>query len=279
MKYPELNKLREIKVDSSIEEIIQAFKDIKSFYCNFAIVPEKSYLFRTRLSNKKFVPKDSTELSYNPEKEYVGIGRANPKEYPAFYGCTHPYFSKEEQIVAINLAIKEGSGIFRKSELYNDYEVGCLSRWTLTKPLKCIAFLNHDYGSNANELILKHKDDFKKDIYKNSPSPEKDWEIHRIIAENFAKEFKDDDPNKFRFTSLLAKNYYENGYDGIIFPSVIGNAEGLNIAIKPSAADSLKLEYVAQIVNIKKNGFFNTIYVKQAENIKENKIENWENAK
>ena len=189
MKYPELNKLRAIKDDSSIEEIIQAFKDIKSVYCNFPTVPEKSYLFRTRLGDKKLEPKDSSELSYNPNKEYVGIGRANPKKYPVFYGCTHPYFSREEQTTAINLALREGSGIFRTPKLVNEYEIGCFSRWTTTKPLRCIAFFNHDYGENANELILKYKEDFRKDIFENSPLPERDWEIHKIIASYFAKEF------------------------------------------------------------------------------------------
>lgn len=272
--YKHIPNLGILNNQSSKDEVIQAFKEIKSFYRNFATVPEESYIFRARLGNTELIPNYHSELSYPPSPS---IGRANPKGVPVFYGCTNPDFSRSIQGHAMEIAIKETSELYRNPTNQNNIELGCVSRWRLTKPLKLFPMFNYDFGEQTNKIVMDAKNEFNKNLKSLSPNPERDIEINHWLSTLFAYRFKKVDTYKYQITSMLAKNFMDKDHDGILYPTVQGNGTAINIALKPSAADSLRLEYVARISIFKKINQINKVFLQQSQNIINGKILSWEN--
>lgn len=272
--YKHIPNLGILNNQSSKEDIIQAFKKIKSFYRNFATVLPETYIFRARLGKCELIPKQHSELSYNPN---ASIGRANPKGVPVFYGCTHPDFSRPNQGHAMEIAIKETSEIYRNPVIKNDIELGCVSRWRLTKPLKLFPMFNYDFGDQTDPIVITTKNQFNENIRSLSPNPERDIEINHWLSALFADQFKNDYEHKYQITSMLAKNFMDKDHDGIMYPTVQGEGTAINIALKQSAADTLRLEYVARISIFKKFNQINKVFLQQSEDIMNGKILSWKN--
>lgn len=272
--YKHIPNLGILNNQSSKEDVIQAFKQIKSFYRNFATLLPETYIFRARLGKSELIPEYHAELSYN---QNPSIGRANPKGTPVFYGCTNPDFSKPIQGHAMEIAIQETSELYRNPTNKNDIELGCVSRWRLTKPLRLFPMFNYDFGNQTDQIVIDAKNEFNRNLMSLSPNPERDIEINHWLSTLFAFRFKKDDKYKYQITSMLAKNFMDKDHDGIMYPTVQGNGTAINIALKPSAADTLRLEYVARISIFKKMSQINKVFLQQSQNIVNGKILSWEN--
>jgi len=274
INYRHIPNLGILNNQSSKEEVLQALNKFKSFYRNYANVLPETYIFRARLGKSELVPNSFSELSYNPNPS---IGRANPAEFPVFYGCTHPEFSKPIQMHTMEVAIRETSHLYRNPTIRNDIELGCVSRWRLTKQLKLFPMFNYDFGEQTDEMIVNTKNLFNENLRNLSPNPERDIEIIHWLSSLFAHRFNENDNSKYQITSMLAKNFFMENHDGIMYPTVQGSGTAINIALKASAADSLRLEYVARIAVFKKFNQINKLFLQQSQDIIDGEILSWYN--
>lgn len=159
-QYKHVPELENLNNYSEKQRIKDAFNNLKSFYRNTLTLKPEVYVFRSRIGKSELDPKSYSELSYNPFKENIGIGRANPKGHQVFYGNTHLDFSEETQAKSMFTSIKETSNIFRSSSKMNAYELGCLSRWRLTKELKVFTMFNYNFGKSTDSLIVDYRNQF-----------------------------------------------------------------------------------------------------------------------
>ena len=253
MKYKYAIELNELSVNSELDDVIEVFKKFKSFYRNTMIMSENLYLFRSRLEDEEFPIIDKQELSYIGDSSKVKMGRANAEKEQVFYGATNLTLAKIDQDAAAQTAILEGSKK-RREENENDFvEYGYLSRWKTTKSLKLFSFLNFDFGSNAHPKILESKHQVIDNLKNMSKSPNRDIEINHWIASIFAYDFKLNDKNQYKISSLLSHNMMKT-HDGILYPSVQTDGIALNFALNKAAADTLTLERIIKMENFRQNG-------------------------
>ena len=276
-QYTHINELGQLNSKSKKEAVVNAFRNIKSFYKNSHSIPAESYVFRARLGSSVLQPERYLDLSYNPNFDMIKIGRANPDKIPIFYGTTHPNFNKIDQTTAIKVAIMECSQLLRENNNENGIELGCVSRWRLTRELKLFSFFNYDFGVLTDPMIIDFNKQLNDQIMLNSGQPARDLEINRWIATIFAERFNSEDAHKYQISSMLANNFMSKGHDGIIYPTVQGEGTTINVALTAKAADTLKLEYVTQIANLKAKGLTRTFFTKQSAEIINGKILTWTN--
>lgn len=278
----------ELTEESSLEKIKEGIRSLGKFTSMDVTIPSENHgvkgcIFRSRLGSSKLIPQSEAEVFINPDFSKISKGRANPEKYPVFYGCSPPIISRPEQSLSMITAIKEGSKIYRQKNELNQFEQGCITRWELTKGLKLLAFVNHDFGGNTNPRIKNFKQFLKDRIWAlNISQEEKEerWEVNNLLAELFAKSYNKDDSyeNRYNISSYFTKCVLEKtDYDGILYPSVINDGSGINLALSYDAAKSLKLVYSATIVNYTKEGNFVVEFLQQTEDIKNGIISNYEN--
>lgn len=272
-KYNHINELGKLNNQSTKEDVLLAFKNIKSFYRNTILIDKGAYIYRTRFCNLETNAINSNELSYNRHKDKIEIGRCNPKGYQVFYGCTHKEFKKELQSKAQLTSILETSEFMPSKK--EEPQTGYLSRWRLTKELLAFQLFNFDFGSSTDPFIRLYKESGLKMIDEMSPIPERDKEINMWLATQFAEKFDIFDTKKYEITSMMSIFFLENNCDAIIYPTVQGNGVTLNVALNAKAADTLQLEYVTKFeINIK-NDIRETKFLQDTSKIVNGNIQGW----
>lgn len=260
---------------SSIEEIKKGIESLGEFKIPKYTIPIKTYFFRSRLGQKIFIAKYENEVSINPNTDKISKGRANPQGYPVFYGCTNGDTSTQTQWETLNLALVEGSSIYRRKGKEEMMEQGCVTRWSLTQEVELGGFMNFDFGGGQNLFSKSLKERFKLELDKISNKPDEDWHINNLVAEKFAQIYQSEEGEKYNITSAFSEHILNSGYDGIAYPSVLGKGSGINVALSFDATKFLKLEYCALVKNFMENGEFSSIVLKETTDIKNGMIKNY----
>ena len=166
-------------------------------------------------------------LSFRNDLENITeFGRANKPNQSIFYSAdVRP------------TAISETNNAFR-GENYKDIDEISIttSHWESIKDLKFTLFIGNKNAQEKNELVRKFSidiDTFTKELFKNDS--EKVLEVLNFISDEFAYN-TNGNSNYYKISCAFAQFAYETS-DGIIYPSLQRQFEGLNFAIKP---DSVK---------------------------------------
>lgn len=221
-------------------EIRQAIKSFGNYYFAQFTIPKNTNLFRARLEENRWFPIIEADLSINPIEGNILIQRANPKGYPVFYCCSDPLDNYPERLIETT-AIQECSKLAKRNSTIIQFEYGYVSKWKVREPLKMAAFINHNFGNKTNKGVLIYNYEFNKMIYNKFKNHKDSWEKNCFISEQFAKVYKEDDPNKYKITSIYSQILMEGKFDGVIYPSVIRDGEGINIALSKKAMKKLNL--------------------------------------
>lgn len=172
-------------------------------------------------------------LSFRQDvKNIKEFGRANEPNQSIFY-CAD----------VRPTAISETSKAFR-GENYKDIDEISItsSHWESIKELKLTLIIGNKNAQEKNELINHFKidiEDFTKEIFQNDSV--KVFEILNFISDEFACNTMGN-TNYYKISCAFAQLAFESS-DGIVYPSLQRQFEGLNFAIKPDSVKE-KLRFI-----------------------------------
>lgn len=181
-----------------------------------------------------------TDLSYNP-KPSQSYGRCSIPESQIFYG-TLPNDKVNEATFqnALVSSVVEASGL-TKNGINNKIEKEAyilLGVWKIHRPLIVLPILN-----NLNHIA---KSPFLADAYKLHKSSidrfhRQQADDYNVINDFLSEEFSKgvNDSSEYKISALFSNtvmNY--DDFDGILYPSVAGEGDGLNFACKKDIIDS-----------------------------------------
>lgn len=187
------------------------------------------------------------EISYKPAVLNKHPQRATLPNQTAFYGTIcgigEPLFNNRK------IALTEASKLFRKGVAAQGVENYTISRWRTKGPLKLAVFVHEDIFTEAKDNeMLKQAKLFKA---KNTTFIDRPLQLdvyEKYVTQKFATPVVND--YDYIITATIADRLlYASEMDGVLYPSVqCDGCFGMNVAIKPEAADSkLLLEQVHEL--------------------------------
>jgi len=216
---------------ATINEIIK--NDIGAIVLPSKIFQHGLKLHRCRNNYNDEVFQTIDGLSFrNDLEEIVDFGRANEPKQSIFYSAdVRP------------TAISETNKAFR-GENYKDIEEISIttSHWESIADLKLTLIIGNKSAQEKNELIKRFSIDIDSLTAKLfGKESENIFEILNYISDEFAFN-TNENINLYKISCAFAQLAYKES-DGIIYPSIQRNLEGLNFAIKPDSVMK-KLRFV-----------------------------------
>ena len=271
-----MNKINNLQ-RPSIEETISCIKNIQSLnLIDTDIDVIKDRLFILFKGYVHITPKDPyrsiyrgvpwptkpnyiSDLSY-PKPEYVkSYGRVNRPNESIFYGST------SIQAIFHELKLKPGDKV-------------ALSKWQIQKPM----FLNNIGYTYKCFKKLRSKRNLPSWSAIKANDTNKD-EINIKVREYFSNEFTKNIPQGqeylYKVSIAIAEKHFRNNiFNGLLYPSIVMNAEADNIALKTNFVDEyLAIEKViyVKVIDIDKNNEYRYEVLTHAEEFTKSGEINW----
>lgn len=191
-------------------------------------------IIRTRPNEKGKIFRKLSDLSYPPE-DCARTDRASLKGKPMFYGSIFTHKSD-------GMTLPRGASLIETSEFFRNLEtVGrqllTQSVWINHRALKLASVpVSSNYQSPCEELKQMQKDFM-------ALAPQMGIESNteaQFLGDLFAKE---KEANTYNITAnfvdyLLNESEYRDYFDGVMYPSVPNEGEGMNVCIRKELIDS-----------------------------------------
>ena len=120
------------------------------------------------------------------------------------------------------------------------------SRWRVSKDINLVAIVSNKDFATKNTLLKELNCAYDKYL---NEFPEKKDRLNKIstfFAEEFSRKNIGPDYN-YLLSAIFTEVVVEQGYDGVVYPSVQASGLALNVAIKPETVDSsLRLDVVGE---------------------------------
>ncbi len=197
-------------------------------------------IFRARpnYDGERFYSK--CQLTYKPSHLNKSCQRASLPGMSMFYGSILPGNIVKGDLDNVRVAPTFEAVPWLRDKTTKGYGKITFTRWVVTNTLYLIAIVQHENFQNKNsyirELMGKYDEFLEKNIERKSDS----MILCNFLANEFAKEVNKND-YEYLITATFTKFLVDQGFDGVIYPSVKLEGAGLNIAITPQAAD-IKLQ-------------------------------------
>lgn len=238
-KQEALEKLKNLDLKySTKEEVSMLFSTLEDIPAVVITLPEESKIItRTRMGRGFYT---STELSYCPVSKCGNIQRATLPNETAFYGC----LADDEKHLENGriLGIYECSRLAQQGIKSIGREYITASQWEILRPLKVLSFINDKTfpeTNNRSKIINLFVKQYKSGHVNDSPL------IHEtgdFLTSEFCKKVDKDCNYEYLITATVIHDLLyspEHNFDAVAYPSVPAEGQlGINIAIKPSAADT-----------------------------------------
>lgn len=194
-------------------------------------------IYRARPNYGEERYKSKCELTYKPSHLNKTCQRASLSGASMFYGSILPEKIVEGDLDDARVApIYEAVPWFRNKTTKGIRKV-TFTKWEVTSTLKLIAIVQHESFQNKNSYIRELMGKYDEFLAKNIDRKSDGMVFCNFLAGEFAKEVFDND-FEYLISATFSKHLLDNGLDGVIYPSVKLQGAGLNIALKPEAADS-----------------------------------------
>lgn len=238
------------KSDSSFESYISIKNAINEFSIPYPAVsvPKGKLLFRSRLhlNNEEFFSSIHDLGHIKSIDKIKDFGRANEPNQSIFY-CTDNRY----------VASFETSRITREN-IDCDFEVMTTGVWQVQEDLRVGQIVSNNTIHGLNKTMdglqtsfLELVDKFKNEHTKHN------LDVLNLFSQEFTRDAKGDKRNYFISCAFANYIYDQYGYDthlkaqsnpaGVLYPSVIYRAAGMNIAIKPEIINKEKIKLVGAV--------------------------------
>lgn len=172
------------------------------------------------------------DLSYRTDLHKVGIGRANDVGQSIFYAAL-PSAEIDQGLV---IATVETSINFRNRT--DGLETFTVGRWKVTKDLEVAAFVfdgPHAQGMLLAEQMAKGHDDVMAG-YSGQFRSESDALMARL-AHEFGQVVPNGHSERYKISAAVSDIMYKQGFAGVMYPSVLTEYKGFNVALLPGAVE------------------------------------------
>lgn len=199
------------------------------------IIPTGSKIIRSSTNDAKEFHENVARLSY-PPVEFTRTDRASLKGKPMFYGTIFTSAAKKKKAYPRIFSAMETTDILRDFQRTGKAYT-TQSLWLNDRDLHVFAFpFSTKYKRACAEIKIQ------QDFWKNTVAPRWDKEhcefaeyLGDLIAEEKYSCLYDITANTIDY--ILYKSSAAADLDGIIYPSVWGDGEGMNICIKKETVD------------------------------------------
>lgn len=196
-------------------------------------------IVRVRLNNTKWKHFNNTKDLSCPPPHKCGMLRANIDGFPIFYGVLPAH---KNGIETIKIAMGEAS-ILTRDVNRTGIERLTYSIWEVTEEMTLILAPFGDNYDKLNPILKELEMTWQEEI--NPVNFEEDkLKLCEFISAEFSKENSD-----YFFSSHyshFACNILSREHDGIAYPTVKFEGDGLNVAIKPESIEK-KLQFVSAV--------------------------------
>ena len=183
-------------------------------------------------------------LSYKPQEFNKTCQRASTPNRTMFYGTVVSDGECMENARITGVA--EACSLLRAGEESIGQQQITFSQWVVSKDINLVAIVSNKDFVTKNTLLKELNCAY--DNYLNEFPEKKDRlnKISNFFAEEFSRKIIGPDYN-YLLSAIFTEIVVEQGYDGVVYPSVQASGLALNVAIKPEAVDtSLRLEVVGE---------------------------------
>ncbi|WP_320017805.1 hypothetical protein [Labilibaculum manganireducens] len=268
-----INELKAYKLETFPVE------EIKASIFKFGKVPVAvtdydagKIIHRARPIKKGINLTEDHELSFTPEEYNTKYQRASTPEQTMFYGAVVPEIEGEGEITSERIiGASEVSDFLRNPESEDGEEIIVFGKWLVKEKITLLSIINPEVQNNK----IKFFQDMTKDYHTflNSIGEKKKDAI--AFQEYMSSEFSKSEilgEHDYLITAKFTENLIEK-CDGVIYPSVRADYNGLCVAIKPeSAKTKLELIEVLECSLIKKDKSIKLTNLRHTDKVEDGKF-------
>lgn len=205
------------------------------------------------VNNTEEEPLFSTKsrISYKPQEYNKTHLRASTPDNTMFYASVIP----EEQISANEITNARIVGASEVLDLLRDNTDGerlvTFGKWQIQDLISVITIFDPNKDYNI-EYINNVRDKYNEQVLSKGDTDKRD-ELLKFLASEFSKKVVNGENHNYMISSIFTELVVNNGADGVLYPSVQSDENGLCLALHPRVMDRLKLIKVLQC-KLTKNG-------------------------
>jgi hypothetical protein len=197
-----------------------------------------------------------SRISYKPQKYNTDFQRASTPDNTMFYGCVIPEnVSNEEIDNARVIGAAETCELIRNENAEDGKQLITFGKWRVKEELNLATIVNPDVEYKV-EYLKKLVADYQKCLNTLSKDIRKSYQILlKFITSEFSKTVDKGKNYNYMISAIFTEMLItspNNNIDGVIYPSVQTDGNGLCIAILPESMNKLELIKVLQCKAIRK---------------------------
>ncbi|MBE0653370.1 MAG: hypothetical protein IH594_06205 [Bacteroidales bacterium] len=174
-------------------------------------------------------------LKYKPQDANTTYQRASTPRQTMFYGSV---ISEDEDSETLssprNTSAMESCHLLRNPKLDGKQKL-LYGKWKVNSTISLITVLFTKYRNAKNVWIKNLSEAFYQNICGYNYEQQKKFRrVNNFISDEYSKFVGEEEDYKYLVSSLFNEGVIENGFDGVLYPSVRTMRRGMNVAIIPS---------------------------------------------
>jgi len=196
---------------------------------------EGRIIHRARPVNDDEIISNIPELSFKPQVLNLNYQRASTPSLTMFYGAVIPENMDSNGINNGRITSAMETCSFLRNIKLDGTQRLLYGKWRVKSRISLITVLFTRFRNSKNQWIHTLSEDFYNQI---STFPEnvqkKAKQINNFLSDEFSKYVGENEDYKYLVSSLFTNKCIQNGFDGVLYPSVRTMGLGLNVAIQPT---------------------------------------------
>jgi hypothetical protein len=249
MYNPEL--LEELKsLDLSLEPVEDVRRILTEMFQGGVPIMRTDYNYPKEIdravNNTEEEPMFSTKarISYKPQEYNKTHLRASTPDNTMFYASVIP----EGEICAEEITNARIVGATEVIDLLRENIDGerlvTFGKWQVQDLISVITIFDPNKDYNV-QYINDVRDKYNEQILSKDDTEKRD-ELLKFLAAEFSKKVENGENHNYMISSIFSELVVNNGADGVLYPSVQSDGNGLCLALHPRVMDRLKLTKVLQ---------------------------------
>jgi hypothetical protein len=244
-----IDKLTELSLDAyPYEEVKELLQDFGKVGVILTTLHKGKVIIRARINGKNEAFSKTSDLSFKPQKYNKTYQRASTPNRTMFYGSIPFEIGSETQTEPFPriTTLFELSKFAWVKKLRGRQKI-TFSAWEVMEDVKLVSFVHYKKFERQNDLIVKLQKDYEEWIRQYPEYAETSLKATAFLGEQFAKPVKRGKDYNYLISAICSEWMTEKGFDGVLYPSVKMDGDGINVAITPEAVSGkIKLIHVAE---------------------------------
>ncbi len=249
----------------SEKEVSDIFNRLTSLPVPITDYHKGKIIHRARIIKDNQTVKLNTELSYVPKKFNTSFQRASTPRQTMFYGAVVPQIQSDDEISnARIIGACEVSDFLRNSNCPDGKQKIVFGNWVVKETISLLSIIDPAIETNKINFFKEITENYHKFLEQGNEDKENTVLFQEYISAEFSK--LDIKSQKDYLISALFTELVIDQCDGVIYPSVRADYNGLCVSIKPEAVDNkMELISVLECLVVKKEGKVNIINLRFGE--------------